>query len=236
MSVEAANHIDVSCIVLIENRLLGHKLTQGLRSQSFLFYEAGDITEAISTYNQFDPDLILVEGNLLFSKPGLATKLRKTMPNIMIAAVGDAHKLHFLHQSGAVDFILGTPFAPESVPAKLMSSLFPERSTEMDANAIFGERKWKRFTVKDVRVRFYHPVYEMTDVLDLSYLGLRANTEIGEEIGTSSKVKMEVISPRGNFNLEGTVSWIKESQIGIMFSKPKPRLFREFIRKISFGC
>ncbi|MDJ0840275.1 MAG: hypothetical protein QNK37_27440 [Acidobacteriota bacterium] len=225
--------VDLSVVLLVKNKLLNHKLKQGMNTRQILFYESSSLPEATSLYNQFDPKVLILDGSFLLQQADFLTSLHASMPAIKVIVVGNRGRLEPLIKTDSVIGILETPFLPENLPAKIIAVLYPDRSEDLIAETIFGERRLMRFPVSKVRLRVYHPVYMMTDVLDLSYIGLRAKAGEDIELTVKEDLKLEIMTKKGNLNLEGAISWVQGTQFGVTFSNKKPAGFRSMIKALS---
>ncbi len=225
--------IKFSVLVATSSKLRGLKLQQGLKHGNILFYQADDAESAIERAATFAPDLVFLGTDLAELAWDLAAKLRAVSQDIHIVWVGTRQEVLAILETNPDDDALEQPFAIETVPLKVLAVLDPEASAELDGEAIFKMRKFRRIPVTGIVARIYAPIYEMVPVLDLAHSGMKIRSVKLNGSHIDQEVRLEIIVRNQNMVIQARLAWFRSNTGGLLFTNPKPTGFNLFFEQLA---
>jgi len=227
-------HENLSICVASSSALIRTKIQQAVNGRVVACHEADNMTELTGLIREHRPEVVVVGFKFFMEEtfPGAIEKMRPGLKPCIILA-GSQTELDQDLPSKGVGALLAMPFLPEMVLLKINSVLNPRRSWRKETEQVLRQmRKYQRFTVEGVTVHFHAPIQEKTNVIDISYQGLKVKTKEMHEGDVGESFRMQ-INYEGSYQImDGKLMWVREGTAGFRFTGTRPDSFQGFFKQV----
>ena len=217
-----------------ESRQTREKIKQALEGRVSSVFETHDMTTLMGLINGFEARVIFLGFRfymMAYQPEMIASLPADQRPKVILT--GTQGQLDQPIRAKAVDSLLAQPFLPEMLLLKINSVLSPGTCWQKAEELVLAKmRKYQRFEVEGVNVHFHKPIVEKTEVLDISYQGLKARTRVFTAANLGAEVTMQITVGGVYTLIRGRLLWLRDGMAGLRFTNHRPDNFENFFKQV----
>lgn len=227
-------HEHLTVCTACSSLLLRTKINQAFIGHDVQVFETADMAELVQFVLNFHPKVIFL-GFRFFQRSEFPGEIQLMHPEAKprLVLTGTYQELESDLASKGVDALLCLPFIPEMVLMKINSVLKPGKDWQHEDSLVLRKmRKFQRFSVSQVYVHLLKPTTERSQVIDISYQGIKIETSQLTPLARDQVFQLQIACEGASILIEARLMWVRDHHAGFRFRKDRPAGFDNFFRKV----